>query len=105
MNDSGHLVNDIKQTLTRLATVLKDDHSEKKKDDEELRIADDAFNKLSDNITEDEDTQSMFEYRDILKQNNDIKRELVLLQQQLVEKDERIRMLEKLLGQTRETHL
>ena len=76
----GHLVGsirDMKLNLMRLANVLQDDHSERNNNYGELRIADDAFNKLSEavanNIAEDEDSQSVC--RDILKQNNGRMRE------------------------------
>eukprot|EP00092_Neocalanus_flemingeri_P052372 GFUD01061209.1.p1 GENE.GFUD01061209.1~~GFUD01061209.1.p1 ORF type:complete len:371 (+),score=113.45 GFUD01061209.1:138-1250(+) len=95
-------VDDIKLSLIRLASILQDDE----KDHEELRIASDDMNNLSRvhaaNLVEDDDSQPMVDYRDILEENNYRKRKIVLLEQQLVEKDQRMRMLERLL---RETHL
>eukprot|EP00092_Neocalanus_flemingeri_P100952 GFUD01128996.1.p1 GENE.GFUD01128996.1~~GFUD01128996.1.p1 ORF type:complete len:141 (-),score=48.24 GFUD01128996.1:36-458(-) len=93
-------VDDIKLSLIRLASILQEDE----RNQEELRIAADDINNISRvkaaNLVEDDNIQPMVDYRDILEENNYLKRKIVLLEQQLMEKDQRMRMLEKLFRET-----
>ena len=53
---------------------------------------------VDDDIAEDKDNQSMVEFKDLLKENYKLKREIIFIKQQLLEKDKKMKKMEFMFG-------
>ena len=95
-DSTAAIVDDIKMSLTLLSNILDYKHSDSP--DNMRKISMEKENVADDIIGKDEESKSMVELKDKLKENDILKREIVFLKQQLLKKEKKIKKMEFIFG-------